>query len=194
MIKNTKQNKGFTILETLIAVVLLSLVLNSVLTLISKSLFTAQYAKNDMIASYLLQESADYIRNTRDTSIKVNPATGWDNFLTFYELNGSGNKSRSCKIKIYPNYIANTSEPDCGSVNGNNDPDQLYYHKDTNNGSYYSTERGSGYVDTTLSRSIVLSKSADDKQVDVSITINWKNGNTPKSKSYNVSLTNWQAN
>ncbi|MEY2672022.1 MAG: hypothetical protein RL687_439, partial [Candidatus Parcubacteria bacterium] len=53
---------------------------------------------------------------------------------------------------------------------------------------------GSGYVDTTLSRSIVLSKSADDKQVDVSITINWKNGNTPKSKSYNVSLTNWQAN
>ncbi|MBP6931729.1 MAG: prepilin-type N-terminal cleavage/methylation domain-containing protein [Candidatus Pacebacteria bacterium] len=195
MIKKINKNKGFTILETLIAVVLLSLVLNSVLTLISRSLFTAQYAKNDMIASYLLQESADYIRNTRDTQMKIDPAVGWGNFLDFYNLNDSnGQQTRVCKIKIYPGSISSPTAPECSNNNGNNAPDVFYYHKDTSGGSYYSTEKGSDYADTTFSRLVVLSKNNSGDEVDVSITINWKNGNNSKSKSYNLSFTDWQTN
>lgn len=195
MIKNIKQNKGFTILETLIAVVLLSLVLNSVLTLISKSLFTAQYAKNDMIASYLLQESADYVRNTRDTQMKIDPVGGWGNFLNFYDLNDSnGQQTRVCKIKIYPDSMSNPTAPECTNNNGNNTPDPFYYHKDTYGGSYYSTDKGSEYTDTTFSRLVVLSKNNSGDEVDVSITINWRNGSNPKSKSYNLSFTDWQTN
>ncbi|MFA7192020.1 MAG: prepilin-type N-terminal cleavage/methylation domain-containing protein [Candidatus Paceibacterota bacterium] len=195
MIKKINKNKGFTILETLIAVVLLSLVLNSVLTLISRSLFTAQYAKNDMIASYLLQESADYIRNTRDTQMKIDPAVGWGNFLDFYNLNDSnGQQTRVCKIKIYPDSIASPTTPECANNNGNNAPEVFYYHKDTSGGSYYSTERGSEYTDTNFSRLVVLSKNNSGDEVDVSITINWKNGNNSKSKSYNLSFTDWQTN
>lgn len=192
--KYSRKNKGFTILETLIAVMLLSLVLNSVFTLISGTLFSAQYARNEMVASYLLQESADYIRNTRDTQSKVDPVDGWNGFLTMYDLHGSGAKSRACKLKIYP---GSTSAPECSSPNGSNaDSENIYFYKDTYLGNYYSTENAAvaGKESTTFTRSVILSKDNAGEEVNASIVINWKNGSNLKSKSYKMSLTSWQTN
>lgn len=190
-----KKNKGFTILETLIAVLLLSLVLNSVFSLISGTLFSAQYAKNDMIASYLLQESADYIRNTRDTQARVDVVNGWASFLSLYDLgnpNANNPQTRVCKLKINPTSF---TSPVCDQVNGSS-PEQIYYYKDTYLGSYYSTENVSvsGKEVTTFTRLVKLSKNNHGDEVDASITISWKNGLNLKSKTYNISFTDWQTN
>lgn len=196
MKKNIFKNKGFTILETLIAVVLLSLVLNSVFTLISGTLFAAQYARNEMTASYLLQESVDYIRNTRDTQLKQDPLNGWANFLSLYDLgspNANNPKKNYCFINIAP---SNTNQPNCNQLNGGNASaplETIYYYPETHGGNYYSTDFTSGAKSTSFKRSIILSKNNNGDEVDVSVRLNWVNGLTSKSKTYNISFTNWQS-
>lgn len=62
-----QNNKGFTLIETLVSLLILSLVITSVITLLSSSIFSARYAKNEIKAIYKAQEGVDYIRNLRDS-------------------------------------------------------------------------------------------------------------------------------
>lgn len=89
--KKQINNKGFTLVETMVAVVVLTIALTSLLGLTSKSLFTARYSRNEMTSSYLLQEAVDYIKNKRDTIAfqqKFEVGGGWNTFL---DLFGSSN-------------------------------------------------------------------------------------------------------
>ena len=82
---NTKSNKGFTLIETLVAILILSIAFNAVITLISNSIFSAQYARNQITAMYLAQEAVDHIRNDRDShAFEKKDLSDWTNFLDHY--------------------------------------------------------------------------------------------------------------
>ena len=78
-----KENGGFTLIETLVAI---SIFTTSVLTLVimlSQGISDTNYAKNKIIAGYLSQEGIEYVRNLRDTYV-VSGATaqaGWNAFV-----------------------------------------------------------------------------------------------------------------
>lgn len=61
--------KGFTIIETLVAIAILMIAIAGPLTIANKGLQTATYARDQMIASYLAQETMEYMKNTRDNNI-----------------------------------------------------------------------------------------------------------------------------
>ncbi len=63
--------KGFTLLETLIAVTILSVSLAGPITIASQGLASAFFAKEQITAFYLAQEAVEYVRSVRD-----------ENFLT----------------------------------------------------------------------------------------------------------------
>jgi prepilin-type N-terminal cleavage/methylation domain-containing protein len=88
MYRHTLQkNTGFTLIETMVAIFILTLALSALLTLTSNSIFSARYARNEITANYLAQEVADYIRNDRD-SVVFNQKTSWTNFLNTYGYAG----------------------------------------------------------------------------------------------------------
>ncbi len=60
--------KGFTLIETLVAVMLLSLAIAGPLTIASKSLNATLVSKDQFIAFYLAQDAIEQVRYLRDTS------------------------------------------------------------------------------------------------------------------------------
>ncbi|MCW9054435.1 MAG: prepilin-type N-terminal cleavage/methylation domain-containing protein [Candidatus Pacebacteria bacterium] len=65
--KNTEgKQRGFTLIETLVAISILLLSISAPLTIASRGLATAQFARDQVIAFYLAQDAVEYIRNLRD--------------------------------------------------------------------------------------------------------------------------------
>ena len=61
----SKNQKGFTIVETLVAVTILMISIAGPLTVANKGLLAAINAKDQMIASYLAQDAMEYVKNTK---------------------------------------------------------------------------------------------------------------------------------
>lgn len=62
-------NKGFTLVETLIAITVLMIAIAGPLVVASKGLTAALISRDQMTASLLAQESMEMVKNTRDNNI-----------------------------------------------------------------------------------------------------------------------------
>lgn len=63
-----KRARGFTLIETLVAVLLLSTAIVGPITLASKGLSAALIARDQMTAFYLAQDAIEYVRFVRDSN------------------------------------------------------------------------------------------------------------------------------
>ncbi len=73
-IRNTKygiRSRGFTLIETLVAVTLLSVAVVAPMSLAAKSLASAYYARDQITAFYLAQEAIESLRSIRDSQILI---------------------------------------------------------------------------------------------------------------------------
>ncbi|QSH39327.1 type II secretion system protein [Candidatus Kaiserbacteria bacterium] len=69
MAKTHVHKRGFTLIETLVAISVLVVAVTGPLTLASQSLFAAVYAKDQTTAFYLAQEAIEMVRNKRDNNL-----------------------------------------------------------------------------------------------------------------------------
>jgi prepilin-type N-terminal cleavage/methylation domain-containing protein len=67
--KNRREAGGFTLIETMIALTLLSLSIVAPMTLTAQSLGAAYYARDEITAFYLAQEGLEAVRSVRDNNI-----------------------------------------------------------------------------------------------------------------------------
>ena len=67
-IQQSKLARGFTLIETLIAITILLLAITAPLQIASQALFSAFYAREQITAYYLAAEVIEYIKNSRDTT------------------------------------------------------------------------------------------------------------------------------
>lgn len=186
------KNRGFTLLETLVAVFILTMALNSLFTLVANSLFSSMYAKNEITSTYLAQEAVDYIRNDRD-SIAYQGSNGgdWNSFLARYGYIDSSLtscfKPNGCTIDA--SNFSDTSIKGCfGSCS------TFLYDSGASEGSYYTYDSTiTGVIPTTFNRKINLSFNANNPdELYIDVTINWANGGMPRSKVLSASLLKWQ--
>ncbi len=61
------KTSGFTLVETLVSLFILSIAISATLAIITFNLNNANFVKNNFIASGLAQEGAEVVRNLRDT-------------------------------------------------------------------------------------------------------------------------------
>jgi len=187
------KNRGFTLIETMVAVLILSTSITSLLTLTSSSLFAAKYANNEITANYLLQEAVDYIRNDRDSVVFQQRNSGdatsvsWNTFLAKYGyINSSCFSPTGCYLDITEqtplNVIRACSSP-CTT---------MYFDPAANHKEFYtySTDFGSA---STFRRTITMQLNpSNNNELLVTVTIDWKNGNLSRSRSLKESILNWQ--
>ena len=187
---------GFTLLETLIAVTIVTLAVAAPLFTASRSTVAIQLAQNQITASYLAQEGIEYVRRMRDDEfLSAFQAGGanissvaWSNFLNA----GSGASIYWCRTSVAPNGAC-TLDPfrtmNSGSgfsisycANGTCPP--LYL----TNGVYTEQSNGTATPYTRTIQAVDVS-STDEKIIS---TVTWNFHGTPYAVTVTDHLTPWQ--
>lgn len=116
-IKKTKRQRGFTLIEVLVALLIFSLSILAIMATLSKGISNINEIKKRNVAIYLAQEQLEYLRNVRDNYMLYQNSGGWSSFIT--ELsNKSCSNPKSCYFNndiTYPpinkTYISSCSLP-----------------------------------------------------------------------------------
>ncbi|MEI7480192.1 MAG: type II secretion system protein, partial [bacterium] len=102
--KKITKKKGFTLVETLVAISILLIAIMSPMTIAQSSLSSAGYARNEFVAQYLNQDALEWIKNIKDYSAMVNMGTPGKTTANWLTFNGtltrcvSGDGSKRCEI------------------------------------------------------------------------------------------------
>lgn len=83
--RGASAKRGFTVLESIVAIMILSLSISGAFSAVQQSLSQAMIAKDEIKAFYLAQEAVETIRNKRDANqlIKINTGpVSWLNGIT----------------------------------------------------------------------------------------------------------------
>lgn len=190
-----KINKGFTLIETMVAVFILMIAINAFFGLIAGSIFNARYAKNEITANYLAQEAMDYIRNDRDTVAfqQMNSGGGWANFISRYDTNGcfSGN---GCIVEPSIGTVVACSGALGGGFGSLPCPIFRYDESGNNANKDFYTYIPNVGVPSNFKRQVIMYQNANIDELDIKVTVEWQNGTLSRSKTTRMSLLNWQKN
>jgi prepilin-type N-terminal cleavage/methylation domain-containing protein len=148
--------KGFSFMEVMVSIFVLSVGITAVLFLMVKNIKSSIDSRNSIIASELAQEGVELIRNIRDNNMANAEEDVFESLS--YPLN-----PMIFKIDYNPNSISG------GSISwfSNSNPGKLYY----NNSGYYSN---SGGVETRFARIIKIEKvGVDEDMLKVSSYVTW---------------------
>jgi prepilin-type N-terminal cleavage/methylation domain-containing protein len=181
---NCKFKKGFTLVEAMVSIAILSIALLGPFYAAQQSLTASNTAKDQLTASMLGQEAIEYVRSIRDGDylyISSNPATTrtW-----MYGLDGNGGTANCFtpnKCTVDPEQQLITA---CSS--GNCSPYPLYINASTD--LYNQSNSG---MPTTFVRSVQL-MTISATEVKVVATVSWYYHNAPFSTSITEYLDNWQ--
>lgn len=169
--------KGFTLLETIVAVGVLAIGIVASLTLVSKSVQTVRMSQNRLIASYLAQEGVELVRNIRDGN--------WNNGDPWDDWDGDGNSDSGSYIYCEIDYNNN----DINLTACDSDLLSPFLILDSA-GSTKSYSYDLGGRDTIFKRSIFIgSLGSDQKQITSYVT--WTDRGTNHNVVIIALLYNW---
>jgi len=154
--------KGFTLIETIVAIFLLTVGVSGSFSLMQKVTSFASTSSSQFVASYLAQEGVEIIRNIRDTNYLIKGQV-WDNGI------GVGTDFRlDYRSRVFPDAA-------CGTY---------LQH----NGSYYVCSDSSV---SKFRRQITITKPSFDKIV-VSVAVSWSDRGIPHQVFAETELRNWR--
>ncbi len=193
LLKSFKNKEaGFTLVEALTAIFILTFVVVGLMTVVSDSLFATKYAKDEITANYLLQEAIDYVRNDRDTRVFLNTTKGMDEaWSAFYQTYANANcHLEGCALDANVPGGNLTACPTAGCsylyLDESLDPLDRYFYS-TNNGGISTALK----LKTNFRRKLIVKMGGQD-QIEVSATVYWRNGNLPRERTLTTTLSKWQ--
>jgi type II secretion system protein I len=195
-IQNTQ--RGFTLVEVLIALTIFSIAVAGVITVSVQGSLNVNTARNKMVANYLADEGVELMRSMRDTAV-VNSgigseaAIGWPTFTAIFGSGICTGPSHPCDIDV-TNYASANPFPnssnllDCSSVSATGFC-PLYVLPGS--GTYTSNTNGlSGVPLSAFSRQIIVIPNGAD-EMKVTSTVRWYEGTVLKTLTQTEILYNW---
>lgn len=167
-----KFKTGFTLVESLVAVAILSLSIAGTFTAVQIGLKTSIAAKNQITAFYLAQEALEFIKNVRDNNALHSldgTATDWMTSLSAISTDPCYSDN-ICRIDTYDETITR-----CGASFGS----CPNLNQDTSTGRFSYTSGGT-WIPTSFKREVKIHSTGSDS-VDVTINIQWTSGGDTKS-------------
>ncbi len=179
MNSQTGASRGFTFVETLVAISILLMAIAAPLTLGSQGLAASRVARDQVIGTYLAQEAIEYARNIRDSNTLA--AQGW--------LEGL----EECIDSACMLDITKSGEDTIESCSTDREAgcDPLVFNETM--GFYGLSGGGTKWVETKFTRvlSITLSDSNAHEAL-LTATVMWKDGLADRSLSVEESILDWQ--
>lgn len=212
------KKRGFTILETLVAISILVLALTAPLVIVSQALQTSYFSRDQITAYYLAQEAVEYLRNKRDNQGLQENATaeGWVDLVTDDQgsmINDAGSDTiKSYLVRDTNGYVLRRC---VGGGFGEVSPCPLLkYNTDAfdpeSNAVLYGDEISG--IDSIFIREIIVNKppvgtlndgtaledpgvnDPGDRELVVTVNVYWRtqDGSFSKGITIREHLTNWQ--
>ena len=166
--------KAFTLVETLVAVTILSIAVVGPMFSSAQNIKLASFSQNQLVAFYLGQEAIEYVRNVRDTNL-INLSGDWLNGLTVCK-GATGCYIDIIKIPVTVNVCA-TSCP------------KLDF-----NGVNYTYKSGGADGNSIFTRTVKIDNAVrvDGDEAKISIFVNWKDKDIPKTMNLQDNIFNWR--
>ena len=196
MIKKHLKSKGFTLVETLIAIAILMVAIAGPLTIASKALTVALGSRNAMIATYLAQDAMESIRNLKDNNL-AGASFSWSNVVnsacTGYV--GSIDWTKLCPVPSAWSINAGTidfnspSADTCNSVNSC----LLYTDNSGTKKGYYNLTSASLTANdrpSPFTRYYYVVLNPNGKEATVTIVVSWIDNSIPNAITLQELMTN----
>ena len=182
---NKKTNRGFTLIETLISVLLLATALTGPMTIASRSLNTTLVAKDQIIAYYLAQDAVEYVRFIRDSNRlgSLSWLSGLDGTANGHtSITGAGcvNTTDGCVVDSLDDTITSCTGV-CTGLKFN-----------TSTGSYNTSGTGLPGFTRTIKITTPIGTNADEASLTVTITWTDIGGIVHPGVTMKENLFNWQ--
>lgn len=186
-----RRQAGFTLIETLLAVLILATAIAGPLTIAAKGLQLSLITKDQVIGAFLAQDALEYVRFIRDTN-KLSGNADWlaglDGTSNGHTTNQTGGQSsciggNACVVDSLQDQVTycGTSVAACAAQ-------YLYYGSSSGVYSYTTT----GNTQTIFSRTVQITQ-VGASEADVTITVQWKDvGGVTRSVTLRDNLLNWQ--
>ena len=180
--------KGFTLIETMVAISILTLAIAGPMFVADRSIVAAQNARDQLVATYLAQEGIEHVRAMRDNAYLAAYHTGgtnisntaWNDFLT-------GTAASSISRCIAPETctldpVSGGSLERCEAAGHSCAPLHL--------ARIYTQQDPSGSVVSQFTRTI-QGISLSPNEVKIVSTVSWNFHGTPYSVTVSDHLTSW---
>lgn len=194
-----QEQKGFTLIETIIAIFILSVTVGALLQIAAQGFYTVRYLRNQIVANNLLQEGIEFIRNTRDSEVLAKENGTWDAWITTMRDQGGCFQETGCIVDPYVRHTQGVFQPIMPCVDACTPfsffEETGFYGYETN-ASGYPTDIASGTsYPTSYIRTITMKMLNDEpsvaNQVIVTVTVVWENGDAAQKVSQSILLTKW---
>src|SRR3989344_293012 len=164
------KKKGFTIIESLVAIAILLVAVSGASSAIQTGISSYIFSKDQIIAFYLAQEGFEQIRNIRDENSLAGD-TWLTNLSSCFTADG-------CYVDILaPNPVPETCGSDCPILRQH--PTSGFYGYD------------SSWNTTVFKREIVL-EDINDNEVSILVTVDWSKGTVSRQFKARENILNWQ--
>jgi prepilin-type N-terminal cleavage/methylation domain-containing protein len=171
ILKNKIRRKGFTLVETLVAISVLSLSILGTYTAVQSGLQKSIYVKDQIVAFYLVQEAMEYIHNVRDNNglASINSQMGGGPAINW--LTGLATVGAPCEIGKVCSIDSNAGTVSyCGTTVGSCAP------LNQNSTTYlYGNTTGAGWSATKFKREVRFEDITGNtgKELLVTVTVSW---------------------
>lgn len=166
--------KGFTFVETLVAIAILVLGVVAPLALTYQSLSASRIARNQITATFLAEEAIEYVRAIRDS----NSLSGSSWLLGLEDCLTEG----GCAIDETGLDKVFQCDPNTGCG-------PLLYNSET---AVYSYEESGNATTSPFTRTTRITETIVNQEANVAVTVSWRDGTTQRNVSIDEILFNWQ--
>jgi len=175
--------KGFTLIETLVAITILTLAISGPLFTANRAIVAAENARDQLTALYLAQEGIEYVRMMRDNSYLA-AYRDRQKFCTLDPMQGSISPLASCPGNSQREQCRTLSLTGCERRNGT---------LSCIGSNAYTQQNPSGSAETSYRRTIqIQAESVSETEAKITSTVSWDFNGTPYAITITDHLTPWQ--
>lgn len=188
--KLSSRPRGFTLLETMVAVSLLAVAIVAPMSLTAQSLASAYYARDQITAFYLAQEGLEVVRNIRDNNILQNSqsTSGTVNLLNGIPI------TTPFTVDATVAYTAINPPPTCSGTCAPLKTDGVLYNYTASIPTQFTRTLTACYVHAPPPIDTGGCNSTFSDEIKITVTVTWKTGNIQqRTVSVSENLYRWVA-